>query len=108
MTDAIPEGEFDSTFTLNQARKIYARFKQDLQRVIDAVSTANLNADTAKEISGALAHHQKALLQLQTLEAELEKRGDITGALRATQLDLRSARTEVIDRVIRIQERSGD
>lgn len=108
MTDTIPEGEFDPNVRLDHARRTYALIKDNLLTRVNAVKRGEDIDKHLKEMTTELASFQKALLQLQTLEADLEKRGELTRATRATALDLATAKAEIHLRLARFKERSTD
>lgn len=108
MTDTIPVGEFDPTKQLDQMREIYAQIKDDLMTIITAMRNGGDPDENLKNMHTVMNNHHKAYLQVQNLEADLEKRGQLIRATRASQLDLADARSEIHTRLARFKERGGD
>lgn len=105
MTEILSAGEFDPTVRLDHARQTYSIIKNDLLNIVTSLSNGSYDKETLGKMTTGLVHFQKALLQVQSLEADLETRGILTRSTRATTLDLVEAKTEIHRRLAHIKER---
>lgn len=101
-----PRGEDDPLERLDRVKSAFVFAQKHLLKLLAAFSDADQDDPKTAEISAANTSYLKSLIALQTLEADLEKRGDIVRAQSGGQLDCAAARTEILARLARIRERT--
>lgn len=109
MTSFLDDGPLDPDVELDQARRAYHFFKDQILETLTKLQSEDLTEETAKSAGQASKTFQQVLLQITKQEADLEKhRRAISGVIDGDALDLDAARAEIFTRLARYRDADAD